>query len=141
MILSKWLKEHWRLVAGVVIGFKPAWESLRWIISLLGDVDFVVSSLGQPPEWLVSVAKWMVNPPGWMNPILILTAFMFIVWDIRRYRGTGAPIGEAVKASTTLTGEQVESRRELKAFALNCPAQLQHKMHNVMTLLKAEDLK
>lgn len=85
----RWLQEHWRATLGAATLIDPVWRVGRWVITILGDLDFLVSRINDP-GWLGTVINFIVNLYGALAPILALAGLGLIYWDIRRHRKQGA---------------------------------------------------
>ena len=78
-------REHWRTLIGVASLIKPVWDAGRWIITSLGDLDFIVSRINDP-GWVGTVIDSIVGIYSAISPILALVGLGLIYLDTRRHR-------------------------------------------------------
>lgn len=80
-----WLRQHWRVLVGL-LGWVPSLSrGLLWLLSAFGDVDFVLAHLARP-GWIGVIISLFLNPPGWLIWGGLAVGAILILWDVRRTR-------------------------------------------------------
>lgn len=80
-----WIKRHWVSVIGLFSFVEPALRFSKWLIGLLGDIDFVIAR-SKEPDWLGVLVQHLLDLPAWSSPVLVLVGLGLIYWDVRRNR-------------------------------------------------------
>ncbi|RWF67238.1 hypothetical protein [Mesorhizobium sp.] len=93
-----WAERHWRKIIG---GVFLLWEAARRLVSLGGDVDFLVS-LAHGIGWVGFMIAWLLNPPIWFGFAVIFAGLGLIYWDNKRqaFRALSAEQPTALEAPT-----------------------------------------
>ncbi|WP_143748399.1 hypothetical protein [Mesorhizobium carmichaelinearum] len=102
-----WAERHWRKIIG---GFFLLWEAARRLVSLGGDVDFLVS-LAHGIGWVGFMIAWLLNPPIWFGFAVIFAGLALIYWDNKR---------QAVSAISAQQPTALEASTEAKKSAAEC---------------------
>lgn len=80
---------------GVLTLCVPAFKAAKWVIGLGGDVDFILSR-SKDPDWVGRMLTLLIEAPGWLVLLLLVTGVFLIVWDNRRSRAKITPKFPAV---------------------------------------------
>jgi hypothetical protein len=85
-----WARRHWLALAGFLPLIPPATKGVLSLLSVGGNIDFVISR-SQEPGWVGQLMNWLIDPPSWMILPLIALGLTCIYWDAKRQpaaRGT-----------------------------------------------------
>ncbi|WP_141700932.1 hypothetical protein [Mesorhizobium sp. SEMIA 3007] len=75
-----WAWRHWRKLSGWLL---VLWGIIHSLISLGGDVDFIVS-LVQGIGWVGVMITWLLGAPAWFVLAVVVAGLGLIYWDNRR---------------------------------------------------------
>src|SRR4051794_41031650 len=78
-----WVRRHWIALLGLLPLIPAAFKGALALITVGGDIDFVVSR-SQEPGWVGQMIGWLIDPPGWTILPFMLFGFACIYWDTRR---------------------------------------------------------
>jgi hypothetical protein len=106
-----WIRRHWRALVGAFLLLEPIWRGIKWLITLGGDVDFIVSR-SQEPGWVGAVIDTLISPPGWITLPLIVSGLALIYWDTRRSRHALTNVSQPMQGirNTTLPAESRDNQ-------------------------------
>lgn len=70
---------RWRRIGKIGGGIATLYVVVKTGISLMGDVDFIVSRSADP-GWLAEIAKFVIDPPNWFLLIIGLIGISLLAW-------------------------------------------------------------
>jgi tRNA_anti-like len=85
--MYQWTRKHWPRVAGAIGLLQPLWKFVSWLVTMGGDVDFVISR-SSDPGWVGHLINFLFYPPAWVPMLVAVCGFGLIFWDIRRNKHT-----------------------------------------------------
>ena len=85
-----WIYYRWPRIAGWLAVLIVIGEAIHFVITLGGDVDFVVTRAANP-GWVGKMTGYLLNPPLWTLPILLVFGLGLIWWDVKRPKNWRRP--------------------------------------------------
>ncbi len=83
--MGSWLRDHWRAALGAGALLLPVLQGVHALVSLVSDVDFVVSKTSDP-GWMASIWSLLLTMPPYVYLVLIPIGLLLIWLDARRIK-------------------------------------------------------
>ena len=83
--MFRWVKRHWLAIFGAVPLLVPLIRFAKWLVTLGGDVDFLVSR-SEDPGWVGAMVNFIIDPPNWSIAPMIMAGLILIWLDGKRSR-------------------------------------------------------
>ena len=99
--MVSWLGAHWRAILGGSALLLPLWQGFRSLLSVVGDVDLVVSKVNDP-GWLASVWSFLNNLPAYVYLALVVIGLLMIWLDARGIWAGTTNAPRSIEASNRL---------------------------------------
>ena len=84
-------RDRWPTLFGILSLLEPTWKLGRWVLTSLGDLDFVVTRFSDP-GWVGTMTSFIVDWYGKLSPVVALVGLALIYWDVKRHRKQSAKI-------------------------------------------------